>query len=87
VIAVFKKKRKPLDPLTLDPLAEQASITPQDNLPGPSAPDLEGIAHGQARSGGLVGRDGIAIGNGANSTRDPKSDVPLVKPRSEPKDD
>jgi len=85
---VFKKKRKPLDPFTLDPLAEQSSITPQDNAPGPSAPGLEAIAHGQARlSGLLVARDGIAIGDGANSVPDPKSVVPLVESPCEPKDD
>jgi hypothetical protein len=87
VVGVFRK-RKALDPLMVDPIAAQSSISPQDNVPGPSAPDLETIVHSQAGSEALLGgRWGVTIGHGANSACDPKSVEPLMKPLGEPKDD
>jgi len=86
-VGVFRKRRA-LDPLVVDPIAAQSSIAPQDNVPGPSAPSLETIAHSAGASEALVGdRWGVAIGHGANSEIDPKSVVPLPKPNGEPEDD
>jgi hypothetical protein len=85
VVGLFRK-RQVLDPLVVDPVAEQASISPQDNVPGAPAPDLETIAHGNAAPEALVGGAwGVTIGFGANSEIDPKSVVP--RPDSELQDD
>jgi len=84
VVGLFRK-RKALDPLVVDPVAAQSSISPQDNVPGAPAPDLETIAHGNAGSEALAGGAwGVTIGHGANSEIDPKSVVP--RPDGEPKD-
>jgi hypothetical protein len=45
-MAFFKKRRKPLDPLVVDPLA--AKVGPQDDVSGPNAPDFEAIEDRQA---------------------------------------
>ena len=70
------RKRKALDPLVVDQAAAHASISPQDNVPGAPAPDLETIAHSNAGSEALAGGAwGVTIGHGANSEIDPKSVV------------
>ena len=82
----FFRKRKALDPLVVDPVAARSSISPQDNVPGAPAPDLEAIAHGSAGSEALSGGAwGVTIGYGANSEIDPKSVVP--RPDGEVRDD
>ncbi len=48
------RKRKALDPLVVDLVAAEASTSPQDNVPGAPAPDLEAIAHGNASSEALA---------------------------------
>jgi hypothetical protein len=45
-MAFFKKRRKPLDPLVVDPLV--AKVGPQDDVPGPNALDFEAIEDRQA---------------------------------------
>ena len=42
-MAVFKKRRKPLDPLVVDLSAADAEVAAQDNVPGPNALDFEAI--------------------------------------------
>lgn len=80
------RKRKALDPLVVDPVAAQSSSSPQDNVPGAPAPDLEAIARGSAGSEALTGAAwGVTIGHGATSEIDPKSMVP--RPEGELKDD
>ena len=80
------RKRRALDPLVVDPVAAQSSISPQDNVPGAPAPDLEAITHANAGSEALAGGAwGVTIGYGANSEIDPKSVVP--RPDAEVKDD
>jgi hypothetical protein len=83
---VLFRKRKALDPLVIDPVAAQSSISPQDNVPGAPALDLEAIAHGNAGSEALAGGAwGVTIGYGANSEIDPKSAMP--RPDAEVRDD
>jgi hypothetical protein len=82
------RKRKALDPLVVDPVAAQSSISPQDNATGPSAPGTEAIAHSEEGSDGLVaGRWGEEIPLGTNATLDPKSVEPLLISDEETKDD
>jgi hypothetical protein len=86
-VGMFRKRRA-LDPLVVDPIAAQSSIGPQDNLPGPSAPSLETIAHSAGDSEALLAaRWGVPLSHAANSALDPKSVEPLPMPNSEPKDD
>jgi hypothetical protein len=80
------RKRKAIDPLVVDPVAAQSSSSPQDNVPGAPAPDLEATAHGNAGPEALTGAAwGVTIGHGATSEIDPRSWVP--RPEGELKDD
>jgi hypothetical protein len=80
------RKRKALDPLVVDLVAAHSSTSPQDNVPGAPAPDLEAIAHGNAGTEALAGSAwGVTIVHGANSEIDPRSVVP--RPDGPLKDD
>jgi hypothetical protein len=47
-MSFFKRRRKPLDSLVVDPSAAGVEVGPQDDVPGPNALDFEAIENRQA---------------------------------------
>jgi hypothetical protein len=91
-VGLFSRRRKPLEPLVIDPFAARSATSAQDNLPGPSAPDLESLENHDAireAQRGSFGRGNVGVGPAVlrNTKLDPYSVEPRLIPDNEPKDD
>jgi hypothetical protein len=81
-MGIFTTKRRPLDPLIVDPLVANADVGAQDDDPGPNALDFETIEHREAAED--ANRHALGRGGGARvygephtfpgSRRDPVAD-------------
>ena len=69
-MALFKRRRTPIEPLNIDPIAAAAATSAQDNVPGAQALDFEALEHQEAmqeaargtRIGPLLGGQAVRMG-------------------------
>jgi hypothetical protein len=100
-MALFKKKRQPIEPLHIDGSVGTDASLVQDNVAGPDTPDFEAIESAEAargeqrylgRSGGVRGfgmlqRGGLLIPGNKGQTLDENSLFPTPRPEKDPSDD